>query len=119
MEASKSVDTPESTPSSFFGSPAEPIYTDHKYTMSADLLQDSLTLLASKNDQAVSTIQESEPERKRDECMNFKSGYPILFLFELCRHFKLDPEVQYRAAELFHRFMLNHIIELYQVKWCA
>ena len=115
MEAPKSADTPESTPSSFFGSPTEPIYSDHKQTLSADLLQDTLVLLASKNDLAVSTIQESDAERKKDECMHFSSGHPILFLFELCRHFKLAPEVQYRAAELFHRFMLSHVIELYQV----
>ena len=117
MEVSESIDTPESAPSSFFGSPTEPIYADHKHTLSAELLQDSLTLLASHNDQAVSTIQESKAGRKKDECMSFKTGYPILFLFELCRHFKLDPEVQYRAAELFHRFMLNHVIELYQVRY--
>lgn len=117
MEASKGVDTPESTPStsSIFGSPTEPIYTESKHTLSADLLQDSLSLLASKNDQTLSAIQESATEKKRDECMEFRSGYPILFLFELCMHYKLAPEVQYRAAELFHRFMISHIVELYQV----
>lgn len=117
MEATRSGDTPESTPSSFFGSPSEPIYTDSKHTLGADLLQDSLTLLASKNDLALSSIQESALEKDRDDCMEFKSGPPILFLFELCRHFKLAPEVQYRAAELFHCFMISHIVELYQVNW--
>lgn len=119
VEASKSEDTPMSTSSSFFGSPTEPIYADHKNSLSADLLQDSLVLLASKNEQALSALQESERARRRDECMNFKSGNPILFLFELCRHFKLVPEVHYRAAELFHRFMMNHITELYQVNMNA
>ena len=71
-------------------------------------------LLASKNDSALSAISESPAEKSRDDCMEFKSGYAILFLFELCKHFKLAPEVQYRAAELFHRFMISHIAELYQ-----
>ena len=117
METSKDGDSPESTPStsSIFGSPTEPIYTESKHTLSADLLQDSLSLLASKNDQTLSAIQESAAEKRRDQCMEFRSGYPILFLFELCKHFKLAPEVQYRAAELFHRFMISHIVELYQV----
>ncbi len=112
METTKSVDTPESTSSSFFGSPSEPIYTENRNTLSADLLQDSLTLLASKNDRTLSNIQKSATE---GDCMEFRSGYPILFLFELCRHFKLSPEVQYKAAELFHRFMIKHIIELHEV----
>lgn len=111
----ESLDTPESTSSKFFGSPSEPIYTDSKHTLNADLLQDSLTLLSSKNDSVLSIIQESTVEKNKDDCMEFKSGSPILFLFELCRYFKLAPEVQYRAAELFHRFMISHIIELYQV----
>lgn len=116
METSKSLDTPEGSPRNFFGSPSEPIFTESKHTLSSDLLQDSLMLLASKNDSALSTIQESSSERSRDDCMEFRSGYPILFLFELCKHFKLSPEVQYRAAELFHRFMISHIAELYQVR---
>lgn len=116
MESSKSAKTPESASSKVFGSPSEPIYSDSKHNISADLLQDSLTLLASKNDLALSSIQKSGPERSREECIEFKCGYPILFIFELCRHFKLTPEVQYRAAELFHRFMISHIIDLHQVK---
>ena len=117
METSRDAETPESTPStsSIFGSPTEPIYTESKHTLGPDLLQDSLSLLASKNDQA---IQQSAAQRKREECMEFKSGCPILFLFELCKHFKLAPEVQYRAAELFNRFMIQHIVELYQVCPC-
>lgn len=117
METSRGLDSPESTAStsSIFGSPTEPIYTESKHTLGPDLLQDSLSLLASKNDQAMSAIQKSATEKKQDECMEFKSGNPILFLFELCKHFKLAAEVQYRAAELFHRFMVRHIMELYQV----
>ena len=113
MENSKSA---EASPS-IFGSPSEPIYSDSKHSLSSDLLQDSLMLLASKNDSALSALQESSVAKSRDECMEFKSGHPILFLFELCKHFKLAPEVQYRAAELFHRFMISHIVELYQASF--
>lgn len=115
MEASASSETTVSTPSSFFGSPSEPIYTDNKHVLTADLLQDSLTLLSWKNDSALSAVQEAAANRKPQDCMVLKSGCPILFLFELCKHFKLSSEVQYKGAELFHRFMVNHIVELYQV----
>ena len=117
METSKSPDSPESIASSFFGSPSEPIYTENKHLLSGDLLQDSLTLLASENDLALSTLNESTIEKSREDCMEFKSGYSILFLFELCKHFKLAPEVKYRAVELFNRFMIKHIIELHQVHY--
>ena len=113
MEASAaSSEASASSPSSLFGSPLEPIYTENKHVLTADLLQDSLTLLSWKNDSAV---QEAATNKKTQDCMALKSGCPVLFIFELCKHFKLSSEVQYKAAELFHRFMVNHIIELYQV----
>ena len=114
MEGSASSDA-GSSGSGFFGSPKEPIYTDNKHVLRADLLQDTLTLLSSKNDTALSVVREAASKKKAPDSMVLKSGYPILFLFELCKHFKLSSEVQYKATELFHRFMLNHIIELYQV----
>ena len=112
MESSKSG---ESTPSSFFGSPCEPIYSDSKHSLSADLLQDSLMLLSSKNDDsALASLQEVTTEMNRAERTEFKSGFTVLFLFELCKYFKLAPEVQYRAVGLFDRFMISHVLELYQ-----
>lgn len=114
MEASASSDT-VNTPLSFFGSPSEPIYTDNQHVLTADLLQDALALLSRKNDSALSVVQEAAKNKKAQDCIVLRSGYPILFLFELCKHFKLSSEVQYKAAELFYRFMTNHIVELYQV----
>ena len=114
MEASATSDT-VNTPSRFFGSPSEPIYTDNQHVLTTDLLQDSLTLLSWKNDSSLSVVQEAATNRKVQDCTLLKSGYPILFLFELCKHFKLSSEVQYKAAELFYRFMMSHIVELYQV----
>ena len=102
------METPESRAGNVFGSPPEPIFNESKHGVSTELLEDNLKLLAGKNDTAVDKSKEDETEG----C--FKQGNPVLFLFELCSHFGLRPEVKYWAAELFHRFMLNHITELYQ-----
>jgi len=110
-----SAETSASSPPSLFGSPLEPIYTENEHLLTPDLLQDSLTLLSLKNDLVLSLVQENTSERKIQDCIVLKSGYPAQFIFELCKHFKLSSEVQYKAAQLFHQFMVNHIIELYQV----
>ena len=102
------METPESRVGNVFGSPPEPIFNESKHGVSTDLLEDNLKLLASKNDTAVDKSQEDKTEGR------FKQGNPVLFLFELCGHFSLRPEVKYWAAELFQRFMLKHITELYQ-----
>lgn len=107
-KSNRNMDTPASTTANgFFGSPPEPIFNESKNGLSRELLQESLKLLALKNEAAVSKNEQDETEG----C--FKTNNPVLFLFELSRHFGLRPEVQYWAAELFHRFMLSHIIELY------
>ena len=94
----------------YFGSPPEPVFNGGKNGLSVELLEDSLKLLASKNEAAVKT------ESKEDFSSGcFKKGQPVQFIFELCKHFGLNSEVQYKAAELFHRFMIGHIKELYQV----
>lgn len=94
---------------SVFGSPPEPIFNESKNAISDELLKDAHKLLTSKNDVFV---RDAVPDETRG-C--FKTGQPVLFLFELSRHFGLPTDVQYRAAELFHRFMTRHIVELYQV----
>ncbi len=115
METSASSGASTSSPPSLFASPLEPIYTENEHVLTPDLLQDSLTLLSWKNDSALSIVQEAATNKEIQDCIALKSGHPALFIFELCKHFKLSSEVQYKAAELFHRFMVNHIIELYQV----
>lgn len=102
------METPESATASFFGSPPEPIFNESKNGVSPQLLEDALKLLAVKNESAISKNEADETEG----C--FKTGNPATFLFELSRHFGLRPEVQYWAAELFQRFMVNHIKELHQ-----
>ena len=98
--------TTDSDTSSVFGSPPEPIFTDSKHSLSTEMLQVSLSFLASQNEAAMS---EAPPDDTRGA---FKSGDPVLFVFELCKRFDLSSEVQYRAAELFQRFMQRHIVEL-------
>ena len=96
----------DSDTSSVFGSPPEPIFSDSKHSLSTEMLQVSLSFLASQNEAAMTGTQ-------RDDTRGaFKSGNPIIFLFELCKRFDLSSEVQYRAAELFQRFMHRHIVEL-------
>ena len=94
---------------SVFGSPPEPIFNESKNGISDELLIAALKFLTSKNEVAV---RGAEPD-ETSGC--FKSGQPVQFLFELSQHFGLPSDVQYRAADLFHRFMTSHIIELYQV----
>lgn len=94
---------------SVFGSPPEPIFNESKNGLSNELLLDAFKFLYSKNEAAVRGAVPDET----GGC--FKSGQPVEFLFELCRHFELGTDVQYRAADLYHQFMTNHIVELYQV----
>ena len=94
---------------SVFGSPPEPIFNEAKNGISNELLLDSFKFLSSKNEIAVRGAVPDET----GGC--FKSGQPVEFLFELCRYFELGVDVQYRAADLYHQFMTNHIVELYQV----
>ena len=102
----KMTNTTDSDRSSVFGSPPEPIFTDSKHSLSREMLQVSLSFLASQNEVS---MNQALPDDTRGA---FKSGDAVLFLFELCRRFELSAEVQYRAAELFHRFMHLHIVEL-------
>ena len=96
---------------SVFGSPPEPIFNESKNGLSNELLLDAFKFLSSKNDVAVRGAVPDET----GGC--FKSGQPVEFLFELCRHFELGTDVQYRAVDLYHKFMTNHIVELYQVNY--
>ena len=98
--------TPASDVSSVFGSPPEPIFSESKHGLSFELLQDVLKFLTDRNE---ATMNRAHPDKTQAV---FKSGNPVLFLFELCQRFQLKFEVQYCAAELFQRFMERHIVEL-------
>ena len=108
MRPTQKMSTPDSDTSSVFGSPPEPIFSDSKHSISKEMLQASLSFLASQNE---TSMNQASPDETRGA---FKSGDPVLFLFELCKRFELGAEVQYRAAELFQRFMNLHIVELRQ-----
>ena len=107
MRQEKMTNTTDSDTSSVFGSPPEPIFTDSKHSLSTEMLQAALKFLASQNE---TTLSEVSTEKTQGA---FKSGNPVLFIFELCKRFDLSPEVQYRAAELFQSFMEKHIAELH------
>ena len=107
MRQGKMTDTTDNDTSSVFGSPPEPIFTESKHSLSTEMLEASLKFLASQNETSMSEAHADKTQGV------FKSGNPVLFMFELCKRFDLSPEVQYRAAELFQRFMERHISELY------
>ena len=57
------MDTPASIDvNDCFGSPPEPIFNESKNSLSRELLQDSLKLLASKNEAAVTRNEQDETE---------------------------------------------------------
>ena len=99
------METPNSD--SVFGSPPEPIFNEAKHGFNPEMLAEALQYLASQNEAAVEKSEYDETEG----C--FKAGTPAVYLFQLCKYFSLVPEIQYQAAELFQRFMVSHIKELY------
>ena len=104
------METPKSqqaTVSGFFGTPPEPIFNETKNAFPPDILQGALKQLSDSNEEEL-TRQESDNSKG-----HFRTGNPAVFIFELSTHFGLRPEVKYRAMELFHRFMVGHVRELY------
>lgn len=99
--------TPENGSESVFASPPEPIFNESRNGINPELLQETLQCLAKANDSVVESSDEDLSEGV------FKSGTAAAFIFHLCQHLDLPVEVQYRAVEMFHRFMTKHIEELY------
>lgn len=62
-----------------FGSPPEPRFQDTQSSITAELLKDTLRLLASKNE---ATVTNATP----GVTALFKDYNTVLFLFELCKH---------------------------------
>lgn len=99
--------TPKDSPLtlSIFCSPPEPLFNQHG---SSILLQESLQALTHINSQRLSLSV------KEDKCYSvFKMGKPVAYFMYMSQHFNLPPDIQYRAIELFHRFMSHHVCELY------
>ena len=90
-----------------FGSPSEPHFNEHD-KISLDLLQQYLCSLSRENGEAITRCDIYD-----NQCY-FKNGNASVYVFELCHHFKLPEDVQYKAVEIFHRFMSKHVVELYQ-----
>lgn len=89
-----------------FGSPPEPLFNQGKHNGgSVALLQQSLQSLANLNSKVINA----------DKCQGvFRSEGAVSYFMYICNYFNLPPEVKYRAIELFHRFMSQHICELYE-----
>ena len=106
----------------FFASPPEPLFNEKLLGMKPELLDYNLQMLAKENEKNVLSMD--------DECKGiFKSGNRAIYMFLLCKHFKLGYEEQNVAVELFSRFMSSHIVELMQhvhdtkktdnpIEWC-
>lgn len=91
----------------FFASPPEPLFNEKLLGMKPALLDEALQMLAKENEKNMLNVD--------DECRGiFKSGKRAVYIFLLCKHFKLGYEEQNVALELFSRFMSRHIVELMQ-----
>ncbi|XP_064641984.1 cyclin N-terminal domain-containing protein 1-like [Lineus longissimus] len=89
-----------------FGTPPEPIFNEQTCSLPLDLLEDSFCILAEENKGAM-----------RSTCHKqgfFKNSTSAEFVFLTCDKFRLRPETKYLAVELFDRFMVQHIQDLYQ-----
>ena len=91
-----------------FGSPPEPMFNDSRRGINAELLQESLQSLTSANSDAIAAHD--------TDCSvdSFRNGNAVAFIFSLCRHYGLPDDVRYRSVELFHRFMYQHVVEVYE-----
>jgi len=91
----------------FFASPPEPLFNEKLLGMKPALLEETLQMLAKENEKNMLSVD--------DECKGiFKSGKRAVYIFLLCKHYKLGYEEQSVALELFSRFMSRHIVELIQ-----
>ncbi|KAI0227109.1 Cyclin N-terminal domain-containing protein 1 [Lamellibrachia satsuma] len=91
--------------SGIFGTPPEPFFNMKPIGMSADLLEEWLIVLANENQQNMSSATHKQGY--------FKNGDSAEFVFLTCERLKLPPETRYLALELFDRFMVRHIQDLY------
>ena len=110
QESSVFMETPQkenNDPRLFFASPPQPLFNEKLLGMKPALLGETLQMLAEENEKNMLCVD--------DECKGiFKSGNRAVFIFLLCRYFKLGYEEQSVALELFSRFMSHHVVELQQ-----
>lgn len=90
---------------SIFATPPEPLFNHVKSGLCPELIQKSLQDLAKLNEKALNkntTLQ---------DCFITKDSTSFIFL--ACQQLKLPIEIQYRAIDLFVKFMSKHVTELY------
>ncbi|KAL3862449.1 hypothetical protein ACJMK2_008413 [Sinanodonta woodiana] len=88
-----------------FGTPLEPLFNHCRSAENQELVQCTLSLLIKKNSEDVKT---ATPEQ-----FIFRTNDSVQFLFLTCEKLKLPEETKFQAMNLFERFMLKHVKELY------
>ncbi|XP_065054480.1 cyclin N-terminal domain-containing protein 1-like isoform X2 [Rhopilema esculentum] len=92
--------------SKIFATPSEPMFNHEEFSLSREVLEESLNILAQENDHLIETAT---------ECSGFfKEGSPVEFILRLCQQLRFPPVTRFVAVELFDRFMGKHISELYE-----
>ncbi|CAG5127741.1 unnamed protein product [Candidula unifasciata] len=88
-----------------FGTPSEPLFNNDGNGASAEVLQDWLVNMAVTNSQnitAASVTQNIFIQGSWSECV-----------FLMCDRFELPCQAKFAALDIFDRFMLKHILDLY------
>ena len=97
--------TSDSEKQSFFATPPEPLFNHEKTGLCPELIQKSLEGLVMLNEKTV------QQDVELHNCFITKNSATFFFL--TCRHLNLPLDIQYRAIDLFVRFMASHVTELY------
>ncbi|XP_074835343.1 cyclin N-terminal domain-containing protein 1 [Carettochelys insculpta] len=70
-----------------------------------EIIEDTLIYLATENEQYLNELS--------DQAGCFKETQIVEFVFLLCEKWFLDQSVRYQAVEIFERFMIKHVEEIY------
>ncbi|BFZ24016.1 hypothetical protein BsWGS_27055 [Bradybaena similaris] len=88
-----------------FGTPSEPLFNNEGNGASAEVLQDWLVNMAVTNFQSITNatvMQNIFTQGSWSECV-----------FLMCDRFELPCQAKFAALDIFDRFMLKHILDLY------
>lgn len=89
-----------------FGTPPEPLFNNAKHGASAGLMQEWLQGLLIKNAKAIKSARPSQHAGLVKDSVEF--------LFLTCEQMKMSSEVKYLSLEIFDRFMIQHVEDLYE-----
>ncbi|XP_064610465.1 cyclin N-terminal domain-containing protein 1-like isoform X2 [Liolophura sinensis] len=89
-----------------FGTPPEPHFNHKSLSLSAPLLEEWLTVLSEENCRRVSS---ADPRQ-----LLFRKGHASEVIFLVCDKLRLRNDAKYIAVELFNRFMIQHVKDLYK-----